>query len=183
MMTQNRPQPGDYAPFYEKYIALVPSGDFLEILETQLRDWQLLLAPLSEEQGDFRYAPGKWSTKEMLGHITDAERIFAYRLLRFARGDQTPLASFEQDDYVRSGNCGARKLTDIVDEFTAVRRATIALVRSLDDAAWLRRGVASQKEITVTALAFIIAGHDRHHRLIFAEHYLPSLRRAGASAA
>ena len=177
MMTQKHPQPGDYAPYYEKYVALVPSGDFLEILESQLRDWQLLLAPLSEEQGNFRYAADKWSIKEVLGHLTDAERVFAYRLLRIARGDQTPLAGFEQDDYVRSGNFGNRKLCDLVDEFATVRRATISLVRSLDDTAWLRRGVASQKEVTVTALAFIIAGHDRHHRRIFEERYLPELRR------
>jgi DinB superfamily len=109
-MTQKRPQQGDYALFYENYVSLVPSGDFLEILRDQRRELVGLLSPLSAEQAEFRYAPGKWSIKEVLGHITDAERIFAYRLLRIARGDETPLASFEQDGYIKAGNFSARKL-------------------------------------------------------------------------
>ena len=177
-MTQKRPQKGEYAEYYGKYIALVPSGDFLEILQEQKRAMTRLLSPLSEQQGDFRYALGKWSIKEVLGHINDAERIFAYRLLRIARGDQTPLASFEQDEYVQTGDFSARKLADLLHEFCAIREATITLIRSLDDAAWLRRGVANQKEITATAVAFIIAGHDRHHRMILEERYLPARAHA-----
>lgn len=177
-MTQKRPQKGDYAEYYEKYIALVPSGDFLEILQGQHQDLIRLLSPLSDQQADFRYAAGKWSIKEVLGHINDAERIFAYRLLRIARGDQTPLASFEQDGYIQTGNFSSRKLADLLPEFSSVREATITLIRSLDDAAWLRRGVASQKEITATALAFIIAGHERHHRIILEERYLPARAHA-----
>jgi uncharacterized damage-inducible protein DinB len=177
MMTQNRPKTGDYATFYEKYIVLVPEGEFLQILETQLREWQRLLGDLSEEQADFRYQPGKWSIKDMIGHVSDSERIFAYRLLRIARGDQTPLAGFEQDDYVRTANSSARKRSDLLEEFTAVRRATIALVSSMDDSAWVRRGVASQREISATAMAFVIAGHERHHRRILEERYLPALPR------
>jgi uncharacterized damage-inducible protein DinB len=174
-MPQKRPQQGDYALFYEEYVALVPSGDFLEILLNQQRDLVRLLSPLTEEQAEFRYAPGKWSVKEVLGHISDTERIFAYRMLRIARGDQTPLASFEQDGYIQNGNFSARKLADLLDEFSAVREATISLVRSLDDAAWLRRGNASQKEVSVLALAFVIAGHERHHRVLLEERYLPAL--------
>ena len=177
-MTQNRPQKGDYAEHFEKYIALVPSGDFLEILRDQQKNLVRLLSPLTDEQGKYRYAPDKWSIKEVLGHINDAERIFAYRLLRIARGDQTPLASFEQDGYMQTGNFGARKLSDLLDEFSVIREATIVLVRSLDEAAWLRRGVSSQKEITTTALAFIIAGHVRHHRLLLEERYLPARAHA-----
>lgn len=176
-MTQNRPQKGDYALYYEKYIALVPSGDFLEILKGQERELTRLLTPLTDPQGEFRYAPGKWSIKEVLGHINDAERIFAYRLLRIARGDQTPLPGFEQDNYIEPGNFSARKLADLLHEFSTVREASVSLVHSLDDAAWLRRGVASQKEVTVTALAFVIAGHERHHRIILEERYLPALPR------
>jgi uncharacterized damage-inducible protein DinB len=174
-MPQKRPQQGDYALFYEEYVALVPSGDFLEILLNQQRDLVRLLSPLTEEQAEFRYAPGKWSVKEVLGHISDTERIFAYRMLRIARGDQTPLASFEQDGYIQNGNFSARKLADLLHEFSAVREATISLVRSLDDAAWLRRGNASQKEVSVLALAFVIAGHERHHRVLLEERYLPAL--------
>lgn len=178
MMTQKRPKTGDYATSYEKYISLVPEGEFLQILETQLRDWQQVVGKLSEAAADFRYAPDKWSIKEVLGHVTDSERIFAYRLLRIARGDQTPLAGFEQDDYVRTANSSARKRSELLEEFTAVRGATMALVSSLDDAAWVRRGVANQKEISATALAFVIAGHERHHRLVLEERYLPALARA-----
>jgi hypothetical protein len=177
MMTQKRPQKSEYAVFYEKYVALVPGGDFLEILEEQHATLLGLLSPLTEEQAAFRYEPDKWSIKEVVGHINDAERIFAYRLLRIARGDETPLASFEQDAYIATGSFSARKLSDLLDEFSAVRKASITLVRSLDDRAWMRRGTASQKEITALALGFIIAGHERHHRMILEERYLPALRR------
>jgi hypothetical protein len=178
MMTQNRPQSNDYAPYYGKYIMLVPDGDFVEILETQLREMKQLLEPLTDGQGDFRYAPGKWSIKESLGHVNDAERVFAYRILRIARGDQTPLPGFEQDDYVKIANASTRKLSDLLEEFTAIRRASIELIRSLDDPSWLRRGTASGKEVSVLAIAFIIAGHAFHHRAIFEEKYLPALARA-----
>ena len=177
MMTQKRPQKTDYAGFFEKYVALVPGGDFLEILEEQHAGLLHMLSPLSDRQADFRYESGKWSIKEVLGHLSDAERIFSYRLLRIARGDQTPLPAFEQDDYMAPGNFPARQLADLLDESSAVRRASIALIRSLDDKAWLRRGTVSGKEITALALAFIIAGHQRHHRNILEERYLPALPR------
>jgi len=175
MMTQKRPEKSDYAGYYEKYIALVPGGDFLEILDEQHAGLHRLLSPLTEEQAEFRYAPGKWSIKETIGHLSDAERIFAYRLLRIARGDQTPLASFEQEPYIETGKFSSRKLHDLLDEFASVRKASITLIRSLDDKAWMRRGTASQKEITPLALGFIIAGHERHHRMILEERYLPAL--------
>jgi len=178
MMTQKRPQSNDYAPYHGKYVMLVPDGDFLEILETQLREMKLLLEPLTDQQADFRYAPGKWSIKESLGHVNDAERVFAYRILRIARGDQTPLPGFEQDDYVKVANSSGRKLSDLLEEFAAVRRATIALIRSLDDASWLRRGTASGVEVSVLAIAFVIAGHALHHRSMIEKHYLPALPRA-----
>jgi len=176
-MTQNRPEASEYAPYYEKYVALVPDGEIVETLETQLRETKLLLARLSEKEAEFRYAEGEWSIKEVLGHITDTERIFAYRLLRIARRDQTPLAGFEHDDYVKAGNFSARPLAELLEEFTAVRRATIALVQPLDEEAWLRRGVANQKEISVRALTFILAGHERHHCLVLQERYFPALLR------
>jgi uncharacterized damage-inducible protein DinB len=177
-MTQKRPQQGDYALVYENYISLVPSGDFLQILDDQRRELTGLLSELSDEQAEFRYAPGKWSIKEVLGHIIDAERIFAYRLLRIARGDQTPLPGFEQDGFIKHGNFSERKLEDLLHEFSAVRESTICLVRSLDDVAWRRRGTASQKDVSVLALAFIIAGHDRHHRMILEKHYLAAAASA-----
>ena len=178
MMTQKRPQSNDYAPYYEKYVMLVPDGDFPQILETQLRGMKQLLEQLTDAQSDFRYAPGKWSIKEVLGHINDAERIFAVRILRIARGDQTPLPGFEQDDYVKVSNASSRTLSDLLEEFSAIRRATIVLIRSLDDTSWLRRGTASGKEVSVLAIAFIIAGHTLHHHAILEEKYLPVLPRA-----
>ena len=175
MMTQKRPQTVEYAPFYEGYIALVPEGDLLSTLESAVQDWKRLLGPLTETQGNFRYEPSKWSIKEVVGHVVDTERIFAYRVLRIARGDQTPLSGFEQDDYVREGYFPERTLADLLEEFRAVRLATTLLLRSLPDQAWRRRGNANQKEVTVTAMAFIIAGHERHHRAILEQRYLPGV--------
>ena len=167
-----RPAPDEYAPSYGKYTALVPEGDVVETLRRQLDDTLALLGGLSEEQADSRYEPGKWSIKELSGHMIDAERIFAYRALRIARGDQTPLPGFEQDDYVATGNFGARTLADLAEEFDLVRRSTLKLFSRLDDAAWLRRGTASDNEVSVRALAYIIAGHAAHHVNILRERYL-----------
>jgi uncharacterized damage-inducible protein DinB len=177
MMTQNHPQPGEYSPHYEKYVALVPQENILDILEAQLGETHQLLAGLSDNQADFRYAANKWSIKEVVGHIADTERIFAYRLLRIARADQTPLSGFEQDDYVKTGNFSARTLAALLEEFSAVRRATLTLLRSLDDPAWLRLGVANKHQVSVRALAYIIAGHERHHRITLEERYIPAMSR------
>jgi hypothetical protein len=166
-----RPQPGEYAPFYERYISLIEGEDILSTLDQQRRQMMLLLSCREEEEGDFRYAPEKWSAKEVLGHICDTERIFAYRALRFARADATPLGGFEQDDYVRNGGFAQRPLSDLVEEFIAVRRATISLLRNFDEAAWSRRGIANKNEVSVRALAYIIAGHESHHRRILEEKY------------
>jgi uncharacterized damage-inducible protein DinB len=137
-----------------------------------------LFAGRSERDGNFRYAPDKWTVKEVLGHVIDAERIFTYRALRIARGDETPLPSFEQDDYVKNGGFSARTLADLGEEFDAVRGASISLFRSFDEAAWGRRGTASQKQVTVRALGFITAGHQIHHRMILEENYFPATPRA-----
>jgi transposase len=129
-----------------------------------------LFAGCSERQGNFRYAPDKWTVKEVLGHINDTERIFSYRALRIARGDQTALPGFEQDDFVRNGAFGRRSIAE--------RNASIILFRSLSEEVWDRRGVASQREVTVRALAFITAGHQMHHRAILEERYFPAIPRA-----
>jgi len=168
-----RPESNEYAPYYDKYISLVPEGDILVTLEKQLPATLALLAR-PESDGDFRYAPGKWTVKESLGHVIDAERVFSYRALRISRNDKTPLAGFEQDDYVKYGPFSRCTLARLVDEFGSVRKATVALFRALDDAAWTRRGVASNNEVTVRALAYMIAGHELHHRRIFREKYFPS---------
>ena len=173
-----RPEPTEYADFYGTYVSKVPGADVLSVLESQRVQMLQLFAGRSERDGSFRYAPGKWTVKEVLGHVTDAERIFTYRALRIARGDQTPLASFEQDDFVRTGAFSERTLASLAEEFAAVRGASLALFRSFNEEAWPRRGVASQKEVTVRALAFITAGHQIHHRLILEERYFPAIPRA-----
>ena len=137
-----------------------------------------MFAGRSERDGNFLYAAGKWTVKEVLGHITDTERIFAYRALRFASADQTPLPGFEQDDYVRSGGFSERTLADLAEEFGTVRSASISLFRSFKQDAWPRRGKANEKEVTVRALAFITAGHQIHHRIILEERYFPAIPRA-----
>jgi hypothetical protein len=172
-----RPQPGEYAPYYERYISLVhpndPLGnDILAALDEQRRQMLLLLSARSEADGDLRYAPGKWSLKEVFGHLNDTERIMSYRALRIARGDATPIEGYEQDDYVRNSPCARRPLADLIEDYIAVRRATISLFRNLDEAAWTRRGVANKNEVSVRALAYIIAGHELHHRRILEEKYL-----------
>jgi DinB superfamily len=174
----NRPGPGEYAPYYETYISKVKGSDIVSTLEAQRLQMAHLFAARSERDGNFRYAPDKWTVKEVLGHVNDAERIFAYRALRIARGDQTPLPAFEQNDYVRGGNFAERKLVDLAEEFELVRAASIALFKSLQKEAWQRRGVASKNEVSVRALAFIVAGHELHHREILEERYFPAIPRA-----
>jgi uncharacterized damage-inducible protein DinB len=167
-----RPELSEYAPFYQGYVARVPDGDIVAILERQLHDTMALIGGLTEAQGEHRYAPGKWSLKEVVGHVTDAERIFAYRALRFARGDATPLAAFDENLYVPEAGCSGRTLRDLAEEFRAVRQATLALVRSLTDTTASRSGTASGKTISVRALVYISAGHELHHLAILKERYL-----------
>jgi DinB superfamily len=166
-----RPEPGEYAPYYDRYISLVAGSDILGTLDSQRRQSMLLLSGRDESDGDFRYAPDKWSTKEVLGHVCDTERIMSYRALRIARGDRTPIEGFEQDDYVRNAPFRQRPLAELIEDYIAVRRATLTLLRNLDDAAWARRGIANKNEVSVRALAYLIAGHELHHRRVLEEKY------------
>jgi uncharacterized damage-inducible protein DinB len=172
-MLSTRPDASEYASYYDRYLAAVPdTGDFLASLEAQGASTVALLRSLSEAQAEHRYAPDKWSVKEMVGHVIDAERVFSYRALHVARGDKAPLPSFEQEDWVRVSNAGSRPIADLANEFAAVRASTLALFRSLDDAALVRRGIANKIEVTPRALAWIIAGHERHHRGVLTDRYL-----------
>jgi uncharacterized damage-inducible protein DinB len=177
-MSLTRPQTSEYAPYYEKYISLVPGTDPTAALEAQRPRTLQLLAGRSEADGEFRYAADKWTVKEVLGHLADCERIFTYRALRIARGDKTPMEGFEQDDYVRGGGFDERTLASLLEEFAQVRGATLALFRSFTDEAWLRRGIANKNEVSVRALAFITAGHELHHRQILQERYFSAIPRA-----
>lgn len=157
------PASDEYAPYYQTYIARVPPGDLLAQLERQAQATAALLGPAQSDRAHYRYAPGKWSLIEILGHLSDSERIFAYRALRIARSDSTPLSGFDENLYVPAADFGRRSLADVLGEFQAVRAATVALLRGLPDAAWSRRGVANGQPVTVRALGYIIAGHELHH--------------------
>ena len=160
-------------PYYETYISKVPpKGDLLTVLEDQRRETQQLLAGLSDTKALHRYAPGKWSIKEVVGHLMDTERVFCYRALAFARGDANSLPGFDEKAWAPAGRFDARSLTDLAAESDAVRRATIALFGGLDGEALARRGTANNNPISVRALGWVIAGHERHHLAILRERYL-----------
>jgi uncharacterized damage-inducible protein DinB len=167
-----KPANTEYAPYYEGYVSLVPDTDIIFALTQQMNSTLDLLSGIAEQQSNHRYEPGKWSIKELVGHVIDSERIFAYRALRIARGDQTPLAGFEQDGYVASANFDQRRLTDLAQEYRHVRGASLELFKWLSDEAWERRGVANDVEVSARALAWIIAGHELHHMSVLKTKYL-----------
>src|SRR5215471_8264081 len=167
-----RPEKSEYAPSYEGYVSRVPAGDIVAGLGQQLDETLALIRSIPESRGNYRYDEGKWSIKELLGHVIDSERVFAYRALRFGRGDTTPLSGFEQDDFVRGADFNKRSLKDLAEEYEHVRRSTISLFASLEDDAWARRGPANNNEVSVRGLAFIIAGHERHHLEVLRTRYL-----------
>lgn len=164
------PAADEHTPYYGKYVALV-GPDALAALEAQARTTAALLAATPEALGDHRYAEGKWSVKEVVGHLADVERVFAYRALRIARADTTELPGFDENTYVPAGRFGRRTLADLAAEFATVRAATLALVRTFDDEALARRGSANRSPVSVRALVAIIAGHELHHVALLRERY------------
>src|SRR5262245_50892331 len=167
-----RPESSEHAPYYRKYIALVPDGDLGVTLNRQFEATLTLLSPLSEQRAAYAYAPGKWNIKEVLGHLIDSERVFAYRALRIARNDKTPLPGYEQDDYVATAGFTARSLAGLLEEFASVRKASVQLFKHFSPEEWLRRGTANGTEVTVRSLGYIIAGHELHHIDIVRNRYL-----------
>lgn len=167
-----RPDASEHIPYYARYINLVPNGNILTILEEQVQNMSKFLASITEEGSLKRYAPDKWSIREVIGHLSDTERVFAYRALRFARDDKTALPGFESDDYIEPGRFDKRNWQGLIKEFEAVRRATVELYEPLDEAAWTRQGVANNDAVSVKALAYIIAGHELHHVKLIKELYL-----------
>lgn len=168
----NRPEPGEYADFYSKYVACVPEGDVLERLNEQAHAMQVLMRGIGEDGAGLRYADGKWSIKDVLGHLIDAERIFCTRALRFARGDETELPGFDQDDFVANANFDGRKLSSLMAEYAAVRQGTLLMFQSFKPQELERSGIANGKRVSVRALAWIITGHERHHQRLLRERYL-----------
>jgi uncharacterized damage-inducible protein DinB len=165
------PAADEYAPYYGRYIARLDGSDVLALLVSQAASTAKLLAATSETLAMHRYAEGKWSVKEVIGHLADGERIFAYRALRFARNDATELPGFEENAYVPEGRFDLRTLKSLAAEFAAVRASTLALFRGLDETALLRRGTANGVGVSVRALAAIIAGHEHHHVGLLRERY------------
>ncbi len=162
-----RPEPDEYAAFYAGYVAAVPrDADLLALLEAQPVELRRCLEPLDDAAVLVHHPPYTWSLKQVIGHLNDAERVFAYRSLRFARGDVTPLPGFDENAYMAAAPFDRVPMGDLLDEFESLRRSTVLLVRSFDEAAWCRWGVASEARVTVRALGFILAGHVAHHGAI-----------------
>lgn len=165
------PQADEYAPFYAGYVGRVAGSDLAATLSRQVPRFQSVMGSLSDSEAMSRYAPGKWSIKEVVGHLSDAERVFAYRVLRLSRGDTTPLPGFDEDLYVESAGFDRRTMDDLMQEWSKVRSATLALVDSIDSGAWERRLVASGSEVSLRALVYVIAGHVDHHEQVLRERY------------
>jgi len=172
MKNAGRPQAGEYNSYYGRYIDLVTEDDIVAALDAQSHETAALLGGISEQQAAHRYEPDKWSVKQLVGHVIDGERIFAYRALRIARGDTTPLPGFEQDPYVATAASDDRPIADLAEEFAAVRKGNVLMLRALPGEAWSRTGMASDSAISARALAFIMLGHERHHMRILRERYL-----------
>lgn len=167
-----KPGSNEYDTYYEKYVSLVPEQDIREAYAAQPDDLRSALAGVDEGRGRYAYADGKWTIKEVLSHLIDGERIFAYRMLRISRGDETPIEGFEQDGYIENSNANNRTFADLLDEFEFNRRANSLFLNNLDATALTRMGTANDVPVSVRALANICIGHVRHHLNILKERYL-----------
>lgn len=168
----SRPGSDEYAPYYEKYVQRVPDGDIVALLQNQIAETARLLRNAPAERADHAYAPGKWTLKEVVGHMVDVERVMSYRALRFSRNDTTDLPGFDENVFVANSNFAKRTLADLVDELEAVRAATVHLAKHIDSEAMARRGTANNTSATVQGLLYIIAGHELHHVALIRERYL-----------
>lgn len=168
----NFPDKTEYAEYYAHYVSLVQTTDVVSKLQNQLDDLTAIFAEVTDEQGLYAYETGKWTIKELLGHLIDGERVFAYRAFRFSRADETPLPGFDQNPYIENANYNSIKIADLLAEFSLLRQSNILFFKNLSDEMWDRTGVASDNPITVRALTFIIVGHVEHHVKILKEKYL-----------
>lgn len=166
-----RPSRDEYGDFHAGYIAAVPDGDIRETLDASSREIERFYSAIRESLGSHAYAPGKWTVREVVGHIADSERVFAYRALRFGRGDTTALPGFDQEIFVPNSNVATRAWSEILADLLAVRAASQHLFRSFTAREWERRGTASGVEVTVRTIAWVLVGHELHHRSILRERY------------
>jgi hypothetical protein len=167
-----RPEKAEYAEYYERYVSLIEENDIVAVLENQQSEMLEVFQQIPEERSLYAYAEGKWSIRELIGHLTDGERIFAYRALRISRGDKTPIEGFEQDGYIENSNFKNTPLSELTGELLLVRKANLIFFKNLSSEAWVRTGTASGNPVSVFALAYIMAGHVRHHMQILNERYL-----------
>ena len=166
------PDSSEYAPAFARYVTRVINvADPLRELTSQRAQFVARLSKLTDEQGAFRYAPDKWSIKELINHLSDAERVFAYRMLRIGRGDRTPLPGFEENDYARAAQSDRRQFSDVLGEWSVVRAATIALASSLPEAGWANVGTSNNAPMSPRALLYIILGHTDHHLTVLNDRY------------
>ena len=175
-----RPSSDEYFDFYHTYVGQVPDGEIGTILADQRDRCVYEFSTVPPHLETFAYAPGKWTVREVIGHISDAERVFAYRALTIARADTTSLPGFAENEWAVHSNAGVRSLESLVEEFTAVRAATLALLGGFTTEMGDRRGVASGRPISVRAIAWIVAGHAEHHLRLFRERYSPAFQSAQA---
>lgn len=171
MDLSSRPSRDEYGDFHAGYIAEVPDGDIRETLDSSAREIERFYSAIRESLGSYAYAPGKWTVREVIGHVADSERVFAYRALRFGRGDSTALPGFDQEIFVPNSNAATRAWSDILADLLAVREASQHLFRSFTLRDWERRGTGSGVEVTVRAMAWVIVGHELHHRRVLRERY------------
>lgn len=162
----------DYGSFFAGYVSNVPEDDVLSAVEQQSSETQRLIASLDDARASYRYAEGKWSVKQVIGHVTDAERVFGYRALCISRGDKNSLPGFDEQEYMRLANFDDWRIGDLAESYALVRRSNIVMFRNLPDEAWDRRGIANNSGITVRALAYVIVGHERHHLKVLRQRYL-----------
>jgi hypothetical protein len=170
--TSSRPSASEYAPYYDKYVQRVPDDDIVAVLRNQIADTAALLRTAPPDRADGAYAPGKWTLKEVVGHMIDVERVMSYRALRFSRNDATDLPGFEENAFVANSNFSRRTLSDLVDELEAVRVATVHLAKHIDADALMHQGTANNTVVSVRGLLYIIAGHELHHAALIRERYL-----------
>jgi len=170
-----RPDSDDYAPYNETYVSKVPEGDVVELLRHQITQMSEMFGSMTDSQAGYRYGDDKWSLKQLVGHLTDTERVFVYRALRIARGDSTPVKGFDENEYVAKSNFDDRSLADLLSEFVLNRKSTIAFFSTIRQSAWELNGTANGFNYSVRAIVFVIAGHVEHHLRVIRELYLPTL--------
>ncbi len=167
-----RPEKTEYAEYYDRYVSLVEETDIISAMQKQLEEVSAAFSQIAEDKGLYTYEEGKWTIKELLGHLIDGERIFAYRAFRFSRADETPLPGFDQDPYIENGNYNSVRLADLLEELVLLRKSNLYFLKNLSENAWDNVGVASDNPITVRALAYCMVGHITHHVKILKDRYL-----------